>query len=163
MITQKELKELLHYNPETGVFTWLQKAASNTKIGSVAGCNHNCGYITIRVRGKLYLAHRLAWLYVAGEWPKKDVDHSDHIRNNNKWDNLLDTVHRVNAKNQSKFKNNKSGVTGVHWNKNAKKWQSKITVNYKCIHIGYFTDKFESICARKSAENKYNFHINHGR
>jgi len=95
MITQKELKELLHYNPDTGIFTRLIKTASSVQIGDVAGCKHKAnGYIIINVLGIPYRAHRLAWLYMTGRWPKHQVDHDDHIRHNNKWSNLFEATNQ---------------------------------------------------------------------
>lgn len=162
MITQSELKELLNYNPETGAFTW---AVSRQRIkkGRVAGSYDRYGYRRIRLNGMDYGAHRLVWLYVYGEWPKDEVDHINHVRDDNALLNLRAVTHEENQKNKSIFSRNKSGITGVRWCKTYKKWTAGIRVNKNQKGLGYFNDKFEAICARKSAENKYGFHENHGK
>ena len=162
IITQTELKEILNYNPDTGVFTWLVKPSSKVNVGDIAGYTNEKGYIRIRVNKKRYMAHRLAWLFMTGYWPKKEIDHIDHIRGNNKWGNLREATHQENGKNQKLHKSNKSGVCGVHWNKHNKSWDAQIMVRGKQMPLGQFKDKFEAVCARKSAERKNNFHKNHG-
>lgn len=136
---------------------------SSVNIGDIAGCLHKgTGYIGVTINGKNHQAHRLAWLYMTGKWPKHHIDHDDHIRCNNKWDNLNAATSQENNKNRSKMKNNTSGVTGVSWFKAGKKWHAQITVGKKKKHLGFFTDKLEAVCARKSAEIKHGFHQNHG-
>ena len=91
MITQEELKELLDYNPETGLFTW--NVYNNIKNKTTAG-TFNDGYIQIKIKQKIYQAHRLAWLYVYGEWPKGQIDHINGIRDDNRIENLRDVTNR---------------------------------------------------------------------
>jgi len=166
MITQKELKERLHYNPNTGIFTWIlphkkaTKAAA--KIGGVAGRFDKYGYRRISVNGKEYLAHRLAWLYMTGRLPCDQLDHINHIRDDNRWANLREATNSDNQKNSSLQKNNKSGIAGVMWYKYTNRWLVRINTNPKMISLGYHKDFFEACCIRKSAENKYGFHANHG-
>jgi len=159
-ITQKELKKLLHYDPYSGVFTHLKKRGKR-KVGDVAGCEDNNGYIVIWVNGKLYRGHRLAWFYVYGIWPL-EVDHKYHIRNDNRINKLRAATRKENCTNVSLSISNTSGVTGVYWRKEGRKWKSAIGVDGESINLGHYFDKFEAICARKSAENKYGFHENHG-
>ena len=161
MITQKELKELLHYTPETGVFTRI-KATQSIRVGDVAGTIMQIGYVMLRVKGNKYLAHRLAWLYMYGYFPSNQIDHRNHIRDDNRIVNLREVTCAENHRNRSKSKFNLSGVTGVRWRKQNSKWLASVKVNGKQKHLGYFDDKFEAICARKSANNKYGFHKNHG-
>lgn len=164
MITQEKLKELLNYNLETGVFTWQVIASKCVKIGKVAGGRcHTTGYVHIQIEKKLYRAHRLAFLYVIGCMPEKEVDHENHIRDDNRWSNLRLVTHAENSRNLSLNKRNKSGVPGVKRYKQTKNWYAVIGVNGKNVHLGFFNDKFEAICCRKSAENKYGFHPNHGK
>tara|TARA_R100001244_G_C5089428_1_gene116025 strand:- start:21 stop:518 length:498 start_codon:yes stop_codon:yes gene_type:complete len=163
MITQKQLKELLHYNPDTGIFTNRVRRSQSSKIGDVAGCNSADGYLAIKISGKKYKGHRLAWLYVSGELPLNQIDHINGITSDNRIVNLRNVSHAENCKNQKLRNTNTSGITGVGWHKGNKKWLSKICVDDKIIHLGVFIDKFEAICARKSASNKYGFHQNHGR
>jgi len=163
LITQKELKESLHYNPETGVFVWLASPHGKVNAGDIAGfTDKTTGYIKITVNSKKNYAHRLAWLYMTGEWPEDQIDHDDRVRANNKWDNLFAATNQENNKNKSKQKNNTSGVTGVSWFARDKIWRARVTINDKEKHLGYFVDKFEAVCARMSANNKYDFHENHG-
>ena len=160
MITQKELKELLHYDPETGVFMWVV-LRQGVRNGGVAG-SMSYGYIRIKVKGRSYQAHRLAWLSIHGKWPKEQIDHINHIRDDNRIENLREATNQENQRNASMKKNNKSGITGVYWYKRDNKWLAYIMTGGKLINLGYFTDKFEAICARKSAEKKYGYHENHG-
>lgn len=161
-LTQKELKKLLDYDPETGLFVWLIAPAKNVKVGSVAGTKIERGYITIGINKVNYKAHRLVWLYMMGEWPEV-IDHIDHVNDNNKWGNIRNTTHQENGKNQKLSKANTSGITGVCWNKAEVKWLAAVKVNNRTINLGHYEDKFEAICARMSANNKYRFHTNHGR
>ena len=160
MLTQKKLKEFLKYNRETGMFTWLMSRGA-VKFGAIAGHKRSDGYIHIRINGKLYLAHRLAWLFSHGCCPK-EIDHINHETGDNRIINLRKTDHHGNSKNQSLFKNNTSGVCGVSWDTNSNKWKSQININGKRKHLGLSIDKFEAICSRLSANNKYGFHTNHG-
>jgi len=162
-LTQERLKSLLHYDPCTGVFTWLDRRSIRVAAGHIAGGIHPHGYIHIGINKRQYGAHRLAFLYMTGEMPVNQVDHINGVRDDNKWANLRHATHSINSKNRRKDKTNKSGVTGVHWNKRDERWQSNIRINWELLFLGYFTDWFEAVCARKSAETKYGFHINHGR
>ena len=160
-LTQARLKELLHYNPETGVFTW-KVTMRGVKLGSIAGGISCYKYTQIKLDGVQYKAHRLAWLYMAGGWPDQ-IDHINQVRTDNRWLNLRNVTQRENQKNKALRKDNATGLAGVSWHKINKKWMSHIKVDGKRIYLGYFTDKFEAICARLSANNKYGFHANHGR
>ena len=116
MLTQKQLKEILHYDPETGIFTWLVSPAYNIKAGRIAGGKNNTNsYVYIKIKRQLFSVHRLAHLYMTGTWPKDQVDHVDHIRDNNKWRNLREVTRTENHKNHTLNINNSSGVAGVRW------------------------------------------------
>lgn len=162
MLLQEELKEQLHYDPDTGVFTRLVTTAAKGKAGDVAGWIEKSGYVRISVKNKLYRAHRLACLYMTGKFPENQMDHINHVRHDNRWVNLRKVTNTENQKNQKISPNNTSGVTGVYWQKKLGKWEGKIRVNGKQKHLGVSRDKFEIICARKSAENKQGYHENHG-
>ncbi len=162
MINQSELKELLHYEPDTGIFTWKVSLNRKIKIGSIAGTkNKYWGYIYIGLKQKKYRAHRLAWFYMTGEWPK-GIDHDNHIRDDNRWLNLKEATQSKNTKNQSLRKDNKSGFTGVCWCDKWKKWVAKINVNGKTKYLGNSDNLSEAIKIRKTANIKYGFHRNHG-
>ena len=163
MLTQERLKELLSYNPETGVFTWLTSGAGRRK-DLVAGSLHNTrGYIVLCINGfgKLQ-AHRLAWLYVYGKNPNGEIDHINHIRNDNRISNLRSVDKKDNCKNKSMLKTNTSGFTGVSWNKSQCKWEAHISSNNKKIHLGFFIEFNSAKDARIKAEQKYEYHENHG-
>lgn len=156
MVTQKRLKELLEYNAETGVFTWL--IYKNKKQAGYVKTN---GYRQISINKINYPAHKLAWLYVYGKYPIM-LDHKDHNRDNNAILNLREVTNSENSKNMKQNKNNKTGIVGVSLNKSIGKWEASITVNMKPVKLGFFTDIHLAIKAREEAEKKYNFHPNHG-
>jgi len=137
MITQKRLKEMLHYDPDTGVFTWLVNLPNGTKVGDIAGCN-NFRYNLIGVDKKQYLIHRLAFLYMIGEIPKY-VDHINEIKDDNRWCNLRPCNQSQNMANVvAPLSNNKSGFKGVYWEKYRCKWRADIKKNGKNHLVGRF-------------------------
>ena len=154
ILTQQKLKELLDYNPDTGVFTWRVSLNSRSVIGSNAGSCSN-GYKVIRINRKNYHAHRLAWLYVQGQFPQHQLDHINRIRDDNRIDNLREVTNAQNHQNRNLSANNKSGVCGVNWHKRDKKWRAYIKLNGKDIHIGQYDDMKDAIVARKQAEQTY--------
>ena len=161
MVTQEELKKLFHYSEDSGVFTRIKITANCVKIGDIAGTRSSTGYIKIRFGKKHYLAHRLAWLYVYGELPEF-IDHINHVRYDNRIENLRPATIKINGKNRSMNKNNKSGATGVRWHKGRNRWISQIKVDSRQVHLGSFTEYHEAVNARKNAEVLYGFHKNHG-
>lgn len=161
MITQKRLKELLSYDPLTGKFTRL-KTFANALKGSVCDTRHARGYIVIRIDTKLYLAHRLAWLYINGKFPNLDIDHINQNPSDNRIKNLRSVSKAQNMRNQRKKKNNKSGVTGVYRDKRNGHWIAYIRESKKRRHLGSFEEKKDAIAARKEADIKYDYHKNHG-
>ena len=162
MITQKELKRQVNYNPETGVFTRLIAESNNVSIDDVAGKIFGKGYVRVEIKGRAYLAHRLAFLYMTGKMPY-NTDHINHIRHDNRWVNLREVTPSENQRNASKRKDNTSGITGVLRIKKTGKLQARIVINRKTKYLGTFDDFFEAVCTRKSAEVRYNFHENHGK
>lgn len=120
------------------------------------------GYVAIWFQGRIHLAHRLAFLYMEGEFPPDQVDHINGVRTDNSWPNLRMVAAAENQKNMKIAKNNKSGVTGVSWFKSRGKWVADIGVKGKTHRLGYRDSWFEAVCLRKSAENKYGYHRNHG-
>lgn len=154
-LTAERLQELLHYEPETGIFTWKVRTSNRVKVGDVAGCPDGRGYLLIMVQSRLYKAHRLAWLHFHGVWPKDQLDHVNRIRSDNRIANLRDVSHKQNGQNRSKRSDNTSGNPGVSWHKRYFKWQAKIRHDYRHIHLGYFSILEEAIAARKAAEKLY--------
>jgi len=156
-LTQERLKELLYYDKETGAFTNIVNR-SNVKTGDIAGyLNKSSGYIAIKVDKVKYRANRLAWFYVEGYWPEHDVDHRDRVRSNNKWSNLRHVTRQCNIRNRSIYKDNKSGIIGVFFNKVSNKWSVNIGVNNKQIFLGYYRDFDKAVRARLDAEVLYEF------
>lgn len=161
MITQEELKERYKYCSKTGVFTRAKDIRSYKK-GTIAGTKTNNGYIRIKIGGKPYMAHRLAWLYAHGEMPCGEIDHINHNRADNSISNLRIVLHKDNMKNRRRHKDNTSGTTGVFWRKRDSRWVATIKVNNKSKHLGYHKEFSDALAARKAAEIKYGFHTNHG-
>lgn len=139
MLTAERLREVLEYVPTTGIFYWKVSRGPSWPAGRPAGCiNKVIGYCVIRFERKLYFAHRLAWLWMTGEWPKDEIDHRDTDRANNKWANLREATHAENMKNVRRRANNTSGKKGVYRHQN--KWRARIRINGIIHHIGMFDD-----------------------
>lgn len=164
MISYDEANRLLSYDPETGIFRWKVYRSHNAMAGMIAGNKRNAdGYIRIRVKGKFYYAHRLAWLLTHKKFPAIHIDHIDHDTANNRISNLRAASRVDNGRNRPLQKTNKTGLHGVFWWKPRKTWRAEIVVNNKNKFLGTYKDFFEAVCARKSAENQFNYHPNHGR
>jgi hypothetical protein len=161
-LTQERLKELLDYNPDTGIFT-RAKQVSNVKVGDRAGRVTPLGYLRIKVDGRAHMAHRLAVLYMNGHFPPDQTDHINGKTLDNRWCNLRCVSRAVNYQNKRRDKRNTSGVTGVYWHSRDLVWHASIGVNGKFIHLGNFKTWFRAAIARKKAEIKYGFHPNHDR
>lgn len=160
-MTPERMIDLLEYNQDTGDFTWRHNVAKNVKAGRKAGYRRSNGYIVITIQGRCYFAHRLAWLFIYGEWPTQ-IDHVNHDRADNRICNLREVSTSVNGKNRRLGNNNSTGIIGVYKIKNSGRWQAAITINNKLKGLGRFDDFFEACCARKSAERKHGYHYNHG-
>ena len=157
-----ELRRQLKYNPITGKFIWLQNK-TRVNFGDDAGCLCGNGYVLIRVCGTKHAAHRLAWLYMTGDWPKGQIDHINGVRGDNRWANLRHVTGAENSRNAKRRVDNASGITGVCWDIEAGRWASHISDNGRFIKLGRRDDFFEACCLRKSAETRLGFHPNHGR
>jgi len=157
-LTHADLKRILNYDPETGVFTWKQPSATWLKIGDVAGGVSTRGYIRIQLGGKKYRCHRLAFLYMTGSFPKGLVDHINRNTGDNRWCNLREVDSSQNQYNKSIQRNNTSGTTGVSWHAVNKKWVAKIRVENRTIYLGTFNTLKEAKDARNSAAKKYHKH-----
>lgn len=166
LITQKRLKEVLSYNPDTGHFTWLNPTSFRVRVGDIAGYNHKTPdgktYIQTSIDGFKCYAHRLAWLYMLGEYPSEQIDHINGNGTDNRWSNLREVSHITNSKNQKLRSTNSSGITGVYWSEQRQKWCASITVKGKSIALGRHDTKEEAVEARKQAEREHGFHENHG-
>lgn len=152
---------LVNYDPETGVFRWAVSRCG-CHAGDLAGDSRD-GYWRIRIKRKAWRAHRLAWFITYGEVPNRGIDHINRNRSDNRMVNLRLASSQENSRNLPLSKANKTGITGVFWNRSKGKWEAKIKVHYKDVLLGRFNNLFEACCARRSAEIKYNFHPNHGK
>lgn len=148
-LTQERLKEVLHYDPETGVFTRIRKTSNRHKVGDVAGCVDKArGYVRIQIDGVLWLAHRLAWLYVYGVTPTGQIDHINRTKTDNSIRNLRDTTSTENNQNLGNFCTNTSGKKGVTWCKG--KWQAQISAN----GVHHYLGRYDSVDAAGEAYEK---------
>lgn len=123
----------------------------------IAGYIDDKGYISINIDYKRYRAHRLAWLYVEGYWPEYEIDHINMVKTDNRWCNLRHVSHYCNTKNVHKKSNNKSGVVGVCYDKNFKKWRSQITINNEFKYLGSYVNFDDAVMELWKAEVFYNF------
>ena len=153
-ITHERLRELLHYDPESGVFTWLVRATKNIKIGDEAGDRDTHGYLAIRIDGKRYRAHRLAWLYMTGAWPVHEIDHINGIRDDNRLGNLREATRAENQQNQAVRRDSSSGFTGVSWDKWRNKWQAYIKIAGRQRYLGRFPTAESAHAAYLAAKMK---------
>jgi hypothetical protein len=150
-ISYERLKELLHYDPSTGWFTWLIDS-SMTKKGERAGGHHSLGYRQIGIDYQKYLEHHLVVFYMTGEWPKFEIDHINHIRDDNRLCNIRDISRSANGHNKGLHTCNTSGYTGVSRHGNA--WRSYISVNGKMFYLGRFGTLAEARVSRILEEIK---------
>lgn len=154
-LTQKRLKEILHYDPATGMFAWLVNR-KQMKVFDIAGYVTK-GYQKISIDGKQYLTHRLAFLYIHSYFPEHGIDHIDHDKLNNRIDNLREASQQCNQRNCGNPKDNSSGVKGVSWGKHDNKWYARIAINYKHKYLGYYVDFDDAACARLAGEQACNW------
>jgi len=133
---QATLRELLFYDSETGIFTWLVKRPGWLKVGDGAGYLLE-GYRVISLHGRQYKAHRLAWLYMTGSWPEEEIDHKNGKRADNRWSNLRLATRSLNKQNMRKARSdNQVGLLGV--SPNRKNFQAEIRLNGRGYYLGTF-------------------------
>lgn len=153
-LTAERLREVLAYDPETGIFRWKVSRPNGVKPGNIAGTSHKDGYRYIKVLGSNWKAHRLAWLYVYGEWPKDVIDHINGESSDNRIANLRDVDRVVNAQNQRRaHKSNKStGLIGAA--KNWGQFRAGIRIGGKMKHLGNFKTPEEAHQAYLTAKRE---------
>ena len=181
-LTAEIVRELLDYNPDTGDLFWKERPLKYFKkevdarkwnaqwAGKKAftATIRNKKYDTLKGKQgaifyKKYYAHRIIWLYYYGCWPKDQIDHINHDATDYRIINLREVSNFENQKNRTLNKNNKTGHTGVSWNKKENKYRARIKINSKDIWLGYYDSLEEAIEARHLANINYNFHPNHGK
>ena len=140
-VTVDELKRTIRYDPDTGLFWRISINESNRRyLNKVAGCLYK-GYNRICIGGSPYLGHRLAWLYMTGEFPMSEIDHINRDGTDNRWCNLRLATSAQQKMNTTKYRNTRSGLKGVCWFKRDKKWRAYARTNNKQKHLGYFDKK----------------------
>jgi hypothetical protein len=135
------LRDVLSYDPETGVWVWLNPPNHNTRLrGKVAGTVRQDGYRKIRINGVPYYSGRLAWFYMTGEWPKEEVDHRDRDPSNDKWSNL-----REATSSQNKYNRKPDDLRGVY--RSGSKWWAMAGRNN---YLGIFDTLEDAVTARNA-------------
>ncbi|WAX10439.1 DNA endonuclease [Phocaeicola phage BV185P1] len=164
MLTFEKAKELFVYDRETGIIKWRKRAQGRRRDNLVTGyTSPRDGYVRIGIKGKLHLAHRIAMLLSYGFYGEElQVDHISHTRDDNRLANLRFVTRTGNLRNQSRRRDNATGVTGVYYDKGTRKYKAQIKADGARIHLGSFTTLEEAAEVRKAAEIKYKFNANHG-
>lgn len=155
-LTAEHVRYRLSYDPETGIFRWRNpNAKSPVNAGDVAGTLTKAGYIIICVDRIYVMAHRLAWLFVTGDWPINEIDHRDTDGSNNRWRNLRPATSTQNKGNTSLRRDNTSGFKGVAFHKRKGRFAAHIRVSGRSVHLGYFDDPIEAHQAYQEAASRY--------
>ena len=173
-LTQEYVKECFDYNPETGSLYWRVRPDHHFSGTSYAtGMNKRCagklvgakarqrGYPTVNIGGKCHRLHRIIFLWMTGSIPRY-VDHINHDRCDNRWDNLRAVSQRENARNGGLSARNSSGHSNVSYFKRDDTWRVQINIGGRTAHVGYFKDIDDAIAAREAAKAKHGYHPNHG-
>lgn len=155
--TPEKLRELFSYDADTGLLV------SKRFAGRVAPSYGPKKYSTVCVNYRDLYVHRVVWALTHGAWPEGEIDHINGDRSDNRLVNLRLVSHSQNMKNSPIKGNNTSGTLGISWHKASRKWHARIYDGGHCHSLGYFADKEAACVARKSAEEIYGFHPNHGR
>ena len=156
-LTHDRLREVLNYDADTGVFTWRIKLNRKVVVGSEAGSLKPKGYVSIRIDGHPYYAHRLAWCYVYGSWPPEEIDHINGDRADNRIANLRAATRKQNMENRA-HSIGASGYRGVCWLEANQKWRASITHNGKNLYLGLFGTAEEASAVYKKAAAIYHTH-----
>ena len=153
MPTIEYLREILNYDPETGVISWKVDRVNCKKGGAVSTRKRN-GYLTIRLKRKNLRVHRVAFLLMTGAWPKFFIDHINGDGTDNRFCNLREATVAQNSQNSKFRKTNTSGFKGVSWHKKGRKWRADICANRKLYHLGTFDNIEDAINAYRQASEK---------
>jgi hypothetical protein len=161
-LSKEEYEKLFDVCFETGVLKRKIAVSNRVHIGDIAGNKDSYGYLRVGVNKKPQLVHRIIMIMAGIDIRGKQTDHINHIRNDNRLENLRAVECYENSKNQTIKRTNKSGVVGVSWKKQRNRWTANIQLNKKQYYLGMFLNKEEAIAARQDANIKYGFHENHG-
>lgn len=161
MHTLEDFKKEMWLDEERGRFFW-HKPGKGRRPGLQVGAFDVHGYGQINFKKQLYKEHRLVWLFITGEWPKGQIDHLNHDRRDNRFENLREVTNQENHFNRPLQKTNKSGVPGVWLDERMGKYRAFINVNGKRFELGFFEEKEAAIAARQEANREHGFHENHG-
>lgn len=137
LVSHSDLLKLFYYDPKTGLFIRKVTMSSNAKAGSIAGTKVN-GYVALYINRTRYYAHRLAWFYVYGVWPKDKLDHKNLNKSDNRIKNLREATHKQNMHNMATPIRNTTGYKGTSYHKKVKKFTAQININGKLKHLGCF-------------------------
>jgi hypothetical protein len=139
-LTAETLRDLVSYDSATGEFRWRIRRSQSVRAGDRVGypVASTGGYWMTEICGKAYLLHRLAWLYISGNWPKDQIDHINGVRTDNRLANLREATHAGNCRNSKTRSDNRSGFRGVSWHPRTRKWQARICSNGGDIYLGIF-------------------------
>jgi hypothetical protein len=153
-LTVGQVRKILKYNSATGSFIWLVSLPNGVTAGATAG-RVSLGYIRIGIDGRQYLAHRIAYLLMTGLWPKKQIDHVNGAKSDNRWINIRAATVSQNIANSPKRSNNTSGYKGASWNKERQKWAATISMNGKRMYLGRYSKIEDAYMVYVVAAKKY--------
>lgn len=161
MVNQAVLKEYFSYDKDTGILTWIKKPSKKIVLNSRAGSLNKLGYRTVYFMGKSYQEHRLIWEWYYGYTPIEQIDHINHIRDDNRIDNLREVSIAENARNRTR-RDSRVDEAGIWWCKRRKRYIAEIKFNGKKVYQKSFTDIEQAIKERKAKSLELGFHENHG-
>lgn len=130
-LTAERIRELLDYDPQTGVFTW-------RGTGKIAGTKQPRGYVVVGIERKKHYAHRLAWAHVTGRWPDQQIDHINLDRSDNRFANLRPADHSQNGANQRRRKRTTAGLKGVYYHQKNDRWVAQLVVRGEHHYLGSY-------------------------
>jgi hypothetical protein len=153
LLNAEKVRDVLSYDPDTGLFAWKKTGNRALKIGDRAGYLHPRGYVYIKIGNHSYAAHRLAWLIVHGQWPQDQLDHRNGVRSDNRISNLRPCVGSTeNNQNTAKYGSNRTGFHGVGWHKASGRWRARINAGGRQYHLGAFDTPEEASAAYLAAK-----------
>lgn len=147
--SKEELEKHFHYDPWTGEFGWIDPDKECFLW--------NTGYLGVSYCGSSWLVHRLIFILMTGDFPLDNVDHINRVKLDNRWENLRDVPQKLNTRNLNMNKHNKTGVSGVYWDKDREKYRAQISLDNKTKYLGLFDSLDEAKRVRQEAETANGF------